>query len=112
MGDDFNIVQNFFMASVNCVVGNERHISFWNKKWLGNEMLVWVFPNLYSVSFNHNAVIGDTGVWEDRHWCWNLTWVCALDGEEAVDVASFGQILHEINLCQSAKDGWRWIGNN
>ncbi|XVF81976.1 hypothetical protein PTKIN_Ptkin16aG0005800 [Pterospermum kingtungense] len=63
---------NFFMAGVGYVLGDGKKISFWHQEWIPGSVLKFMFPRVYALAVDKNAIVADCGVLINKVWQWNV----------------------------------------
>ncbi|GAU38890.1 hypothetical protein TSUD_67530 [Trifolium subterraneum] len=98
----------WFSAEVSSVLGDGNSIGFWLEKWIGNNSLKEMYPNLFEKEQVKNVVVADKCKWVADRWIWRLFHEGFLLGTDAQDVASLHSLLaghHPLNR----KDKRHWI---
>lgn len=90
-------------------VNSGSSIKFWHHKWLGEEPLLAVFPILYRISIQKEAMISE--VWGNySQETWNLQFRRPLRIWEVEQLNNLKQLLSVVHLQDSGEDSvqWRW----
>jgi hypothetical protein len=101
--------EDWFKDNVSSVLGDGDNIGFWNFRWLGNQSLCNLFPNLYEKEISKDALVSDrmrrNGDIIEWHWRWreNLT------GTETGQLLELQNLLIEVHFEFGRTDRWRWI---
>ncbi|CAL5204013.1 unnamed protein product [Lathyrus oleraceus] len=59
-----------FVENIQGSLGDGRRMPFWYCKWMENQTLNEVFPNLFSVFPNQKGNVVDLGFWRGSIWIW------------------------------------------
>ncbi|WMV13369.1 hypothetical protein MTR67_006754 [Solanum verrucosum] len=89
-------------------VGEGNKIFFWKDKWIGQECLNSVFPDLFSFCTNPEAKIAE--IWSPQGW--NLTFRRNLNDWEVDRIAELLLKLGEFTGPTTEADGIRWKHNS
>ena len=65
---------NWFTNRVRRKLNNGRTTSFWKDRWIRVEPLCIMFPRLFSLSTQKEAMVGDVVVIQQGVSVWNITW--------------------------------------
>ncbi|PNX61292.1 ribonuclease H, partial [Trifolium pratense] len=103
---------DWFKSNVCTVLGKGDSIRFWQIKWLGNDSLQYLYPQLYNKALNHEAVVTDVGSWNDSNWQWHLQWVEELLSTEMKALSELTCILTNISPTPDSPDRRKWIPNH
>ncbi|KAM0052219.1 putative RNA-directed DNA polymerase [Helianthus debilis subsp. tardiflorus] len=98
-------INNFFKGTV----GNGHCIRFWIDLWVGNEPLMFVFPNLFALEKVKSCVVKDriSVPGESPQLCWD--WVRPPESEEELAELSLCSTIVEGVHRNKDRDKWRWV---
>jgi hypothetical protein len=99
---------SWFKQVVNKKLGNGRTIRFWKDRWATNQSLQSLFPRLYGISTQQDALVSDMGSWVDGVWRWGLVWRREFFVWEEALVQQLSILIAQINLT-NVDDSWEWI---
>ncbi|XP_057775020.1 uncharacterized protein LOC130993998 [Salvia miltiorrhiza] len=89
-------------------VGDGQSTKFWDHKWAGSMPLKLMFPRLYLLSANKEALISESGSWENGGWKWDLSWRRELFEREKSGVHDLLSFISGANLVAGVPDDWFW----
>lgn len=59
-----------------CRVKNGEHLSFWFRRWAGNQSISKAFPELYIKAISRFTSVAEAGYWVGLEWLWdNNDWL-------------------------------------
>lgn len=73
---------DIFYNNIKSILGDRRNITFLNNKWLVNQYVKDVIPDLFSVTENPNGSVAYMGAWSESVWVCNLQLKLEEYGEE------------------------------
>ena len=77
-----------FSTHIKLIPGDGSRISFW-EKWCGGSPLMEVYPGLYSIASNKEALIANNSELVSGSCQWNVSFIRALNDWEVEELASF-----------------------
>jgi hypothetical protein len=88
-------------------VGNGGTTRFWKDVWVTNQSLESLFPRLFGISVQQEALVSDMGSWENGVWSWEFLWRRQFFVWEEALVQ---QLLTTIELkhLSTNDDSWEW----
>ena len=102
-----------FACNVKIRVGCGDRTRFWIDCWLGNQSLKDLFPRLFQLSLNKNALIKDVLNWESSSvFSWNLSFVRGFNDREVDRVAALMEQINNAVLRRDEGDKRIWLGDN
>ena len=100
-----------YMQNLKLVVGNGNKVRFWEDPWINNRPLMQVFSDLYNVSSQKCAIIGNMGWFEGSTWIWTLAWKRELDQDELQHLDDLQAVLSQHYPKSGQEDHISWRGN-
>ena len=93
-----------FSQNVVFSLGDGRRIKFWKDVWCGEEALCSIYPLLFNLALNKEAMVTD--IWDSSRGvgCWSLTFLRPLKDWEIEEVERFLQTLCDQNFCPLGED--------
>jgi hypothetical protein len=88
-------------------LGNGGSIRFWKDVWAANQSLESLFPRLFGISVQQEALVCDMGSWENGVWSWELLWRRDFFVWEEALVHELLTIIELKNLSTN-EDRWEW----
>jgi reverse transcriptase-like protein len=93
-------------------IGDGNSTLFWYDKWYHEGPLKGLFPRLFSISMQQNALIAQMGSWLDNEWTWNLSWRRQLFEWEREEVERLNLIMAQITPRHGTNDDVVWRGGS
>ncbi|XP_058765967.1 uncharacterized protein LOC131639491 [Vicia villosa] len=113
--DNYENLQNkHFAGAIECTVGNGEDIPLWYACWLGPQMLMEAFPELYHYAVNHLEAVCNVGTVRDGRWDWRVDKLVATGSTGIVEQQHFVlfselyYLLHGLAFRGSSMDGFTW----
>ncbi|MCH90894.1 putative ribonuclease H protein [Trifolium medium] len=94
----------WFGTNICNVLGDGKHIGFWEEKWIGMEALRALFPSLFCKSTQQDGLISTMGNWISNNWIWKFEWTETLTDTEIVLVDDLQQLLEQYKLNIDSSD--------
>ncbi|GAU37021.1 hypothetical protein TSUD_207270 [Trifolium subterraneum] len=111
--DMVNIGETFgydwFQSNTRIIVGNGNNIAFWTNRWLGNNVLSDLFPNLFDKEAFKDAKVADRVINNNDGTIWRWEWRGRLTEAEELDLAELQVLLTGFSLNPTCCDRWKWI---
>jgi len=101
-----------FLQNLKVAIGNGEKTMFWEDKWIQNEPLMSLFPELYALSSQQNTTIASMGWYEGSVWNWVLAWQRELTQEEFERVDELNGLIINHNPQQNKEDTLLWNEKN
>ncbi|GAU47212.1 hypothetical protein TSUD_403530 [Trifolium subterraneum] len=89
--------------------GDGNSIGFWKEKWIGEDPLRKLFPNLFAKELDKNVVIAKRIVGNSHDRVWNWCWCMELSASDLEDLMHLQQLLFVVMLKVNGANSWRWI---
>lgn len=89
-------------------IGNGSDSLFWHDIWICDSPLKVMFPRLFSIAINQNALVSSYGFWEGMNWIWSFSWHRELRPHDVMEKSRLDEVLQQAFLEQSAKDKLIW----
>ncbi|XP_010678560.1 uncharacterized protein LOC104894092 [Beta vulgaris subsp. vulgaris] len=89
-------------------VGNGANSLFWHDPWVCNIPLKIMFPRLFSLAINQDALVSSYGLWEGFNWIWSFAWKRGLRPHDLAEKSRLDEILHQVFLDQDSNDSLIW----
>ncbi|GAU17608.1 hypothetical protein TSUD_341520 [Trifolium subterraneum] len=83
----------WFSSNVSSILEDSKSIGFWKEKWIGNNSLIELFPNLFEMEQDKNVVVANKGNWEADGWSWFLFQEGLLTGTDEQEAAMLYSLL-------------------
>lgn len=99
-----------FLQHLKLIVGNGAKIRFWEDHWTQNRSLMKLFPSLYRLSSQQNALIINMDWFEGTLWKWTLAWIRELSQDESQQLNELVALLCQHYLLQDQEDTVIWKG--
>ncbi|XP_071718479.1 uncharacterized protein [Rutidosis leptorrhynchoides] len=94
-------------------IGNGRSTLFWEERWCGGIKLRELFPRLYRLEINKEAVIADRVHFSSRSLQYNWEWRRNPSGRTSGELESLQAMLSQFQFDGNRPDGWTWsLGSN
>ncbi|XP_057770246.1 uncharacterized protein LOC130990064 [Salvia miltiorrhiza] len=100
--------ESWFLDNICIKVGDGNNTKFWSHKWVGSMPLKFVFPRLYHLCVNKEALISESGTWENGVWKWELSWRRELFERDLRGVEALLSFISGAKLDAGAADDWSW----
>lgn len=91
-------------------IGCGSETFFRNESWIVQQPLSSLFPRLYSISSQKDAVVAELGAWNTGKWNWNLRWRRGLFVWEENLVNTLLEVLDSAVVVENKEDSWVWKG--
>lgn len=62
--------QNICTNHILCRLKSDNEISFWNRKWIGNQTLKEAFFEAFEGVVDKFGSVANAGFWDDGTWFW------------------------------------------
>jgi hypothetical protein len=100
--------ENCFLANISCRVGDGKTIGFWRFKWIGDQPLCDLFPELFAKEAHKDVLIFERlqGNGHGRIWNWN--WLQQLSDSEFRQLEGLQGLLFDFALSSDIADRWKW----
>ncbi|XP_057806233.1 uncharacterized protein LOC131021160 [Salvia miltiorrhiza] len=79
---------------------------------VGLKPLKFVFPRLYHLCANKDALISESGAWENGRWKWQVTWRRELLEREVEGVNELFKVIALVNPVVGSRDRWSWSASS
>ena len=89
-------------------VGDGSSILFWHDRWYEAGVFKILFPRLFAISLQKQALISQMGEWIGNSWAWRLQWRRELYAWEQEEVHAFQLIIEQNGPKILSKDGVSW----
>ena len=99
---------NWFSSRVEQKVVNGRGASFWNDRWIGEQSLAITFPQLFSLSLQKDAKVGDLWHLHNGVVSWNFNWRRDTFLWENNLMDNLLHLLRRVSL-EEEEDEWIWL---
>jgi hypothetical protein len=89
-------------------LGNGSTIRFWKDVWVAGQSLQELFPRLFGISTQKEAMISDVGWWDNGVWRWGLMWRRNFFVWEENLLVELLNVVSQVTLSE-VEDRWVWI---
>lgn len=96
-----------FRSKAHFRIGNGLKTSFWEDNWLGQNSLKQLFPDIYILNQQQEAIVGE--VWSIHGW--NLSYRRLLNDWEITRITEFYKTLDQFKGTSLSEDCILWQGN-
>uniref|UniRef100_A0A2N9GD74 Reverse transcriptase domain-containing protein n=1 Tax=Fagus sylvatica TaxID=28930 RepID=A0A2N9GD74_FAGSY len=97
-----------FSRHVSFSIGSGERVSFWHDRWYGEGVMKDLFPTLYHIAQNKQAVLSDYLNWHNEEMVWSVTLLRALQDWELDDFTTFMENLYKMRIKQNDADQMQW----
>ncbi|XP_058721842.1 uncharacterized protein LOC131593378 [Vicia villosa] len=114
-------VANDFSGSFMCCCKNGKDVLFWHNRWLGDQPLRLVFPDLYALSSKKHCTVADILEWMDgiHRWRWEALFSADSIFDSSITAAAaasqnwarFVDMLCGFLPCDLSRDTFSWSFN-
>lgn len=98
-----------FYPYIHFVLGNDNSIEFWKDIWWGDTNFASLYPWLFCISSQKNAIIAEILSNSTNGLSWNLLFSRRLYDWEVQTITALRDSLHEVFLARLAMDKRIWI---
>ncbi|XP_058776563.1 uncharacterized protein LOC131650876 [Vicia villosa] len=112
------VVANGFSGSFKCCCKNGKDVLFWHNRWLGDQPLCLVFPDLYDLSSMKHCTVADILEWIDgmHSWRWEALFSAESNPGNGIPAAAatsqnwarFADSISGFLPCESSRDSFSW----
>ncbi|XP_058755190.1 uncharacterized protein LOC131628373 [Vicia villosa] len=109
-----NLNNNHFAGDIDCSVGNGAEIPLRYACWLGPQMLMEAFVELFGYAENHLAAVSSAGSVCDGKWMWSVDHLvtdCCADSviqQQLTLLADLSSLMQQLEVRDSGDDGFVW----
>ncbi|GJT36173.1 reverse transcriptase domain, reverse transcriptase zinc-binding domain protein [Tanacetum coccineum] len=97
-----------FTSTFMCKVGNDRDVSFWLDRWIGDFRLCDRFPRLFHLDSRLEGRVVEKGRWVEGVWRWEWLWTREPIGRVSGEMEGLSGLLQNVKLSNDCRDQWRW----
>ena len=102
-----------FKSFIRYKVGMGNSIRFWEDTWVGDTPLVSLYPQLYRISCNTNALIASIIHWNSfDSFSWDLEFRTNLNEREIEEFLELLGLVSLPNVSSTERDTRSWVGEN
>ncbi|XP_057803416.1 uncharacterized protein LOC131018725 [Salvia miltiorrhiza] len=101
-------VSGWFRDNVVRKVGDGQTTKFWDHCWAGRSPLRFVFPRLYQLCANKEALVSEMGKWISGEWKCEMRWRRELRDCEVEGTNALVTFISDFTLCAGTEDCWMW----
>ena len=83
-----------FLQNATFSLGDGRRIRFWKDVWCGKEALCSLFPSMYLLAMQKDAMVADLWNWVREEGGWSLTFLRSFNDWEMEKVERFLSSIH------------------
>ncbi|XP_042983287.1 uncharacterized protein LOC122312690 [Carya illinoinensis] len=97
-----------FSSNTGLCMGNGQRINFWHDVWVGDTALKAVYPTIFSIAREKDAMVAD--LWGTTHdaQAWNINLTREAHDWEVGMLVDFFNLLHNISLAVTTEDTLVW----
>ncbi|XP_058783327.1 uncharacterized protein LOC131658005 [Vicia villosa] len=97
------------LHNITVKIGNGNVASFWNSRWIGNDCLAALYPNLYHEISSKSSTVNGLGCWRGSRWWWELRRHSEVLGQEAsLQMSELQNVLAGIEIKLNSADLIVW----
>ncbi|KAK7261161.1 hypothetical protein RIF29_27466 [Crotalaria pallida] len=89
-------------------LGDGHKASFWHDKWVGDKPLNVIFPRLFRLAVNKDALVKDCGFWVRDYWCWTIAWRREPFSQEEQLIGELNTMIQQKAGRLGVEDSWKW----
>jgi hypothetical protein len=97
-----------FSRHVSFSIGSGERVSFWHDRWYGAGVMKNLFPTLYHIAQDKQALVSDYLNWHNEEMVWSVTLIRALQDWELANFTTFMENLYKIKLKRNDADQMLW----
>ena len=97
-----------FSRHVSFSIGLGERVSFWHDRWYGAGVMKDLFPTLYHIAQDKQALMSDYLTWHNEEMVWSVPLIRALQDWELADFTTFMENLYKIKLKRNDADQMIW----
>ena len=97
-----------FNRYVSFSIGSGERVSFWHDRWCGAGVMQELFPTLYHIAQDRQAMVSDYLSWNNEEMVWVVILQRALQDWELADFTTFMETLYNIHLKRNGSDQMQW----
>jgi hypothetical protein len=76
--ETYQIGCQHFSRYVSFSIGSGERVSFWHDRWCGEGVMKDLFPTLYHIAQDKQALVSDYLNWHNEEMVWSVTLIRAL----------------------------------
>jgi hypothetical protein len=97
-----------FNRYVSFSIGSGERVSFWHDRWCGEGVMKDLFPTLYHIAQDKQALVSDYLTWHNEEMVWSVILIRALQDWELADFTTCIETLYNIKIKRNVADQLRW----
>lgn len=108
IGNEGGKIREMFLRGIRLHVGNRLRVLFWKDIWVGERPLMEVFPRLFRVAINKEAMVSEYYREANGSHQWIIPFRRTLQDFEVASHQALLGILRDVRLWIEEKDKWIW----